>query len=417
MQVTVPIVFLLLVGWLWLAILSKLTTTRVLVLIAPMFIFGVLVKPLYLFWGSFGYLANTFSLAQYESGLLYEVAFFFLFSLGYIAFEAVIHKNDHPTLKSYLGERMLFDTTAFCVSLSLLGSFYVAGVELFAVNRTVGPSMAFPILRYIYPFFYFGQITLFPYVLHCLMKRKYDFRFLIGSALILVIFVVMNQRGMLVTFILFYIACLLINNSISLSRAVAYLSGFVLIVVNLKYFVFFLSGTENISFSFLERVFNGPDASQLQVWPIVFNYLNEYGPTYGATILASFLGVIPHTLRYAWEINTATDLLNGYYSFDDYYLKGFGFNGTLLHDLFMSFGWLSLLIAPLLGILFGRYTRWFRDNVRSARYVPALISFFLVGSILGSGFQTVHWYLVPMFYIVVSFMIFRLLSTYKLRLK
>lgn len=126
-------------------------------------------------------------------------------------------------------------------------------------------------------------------------------------------------------------------------------------------------------------------------WPVVFEYVERHGLSYGGTLLAIPTRFLPTRLRLAARVTTAGDRINVHHYGEAYAEKSFGMNVTLPNELVMAFGALGVALGVLPGLLMGIADRWLaRVRVLTPLGVFVVYACFAVG-FYGEPAASVQW--------------------------
>jgi hypothetical protein len=276
-----------------------------------------------------------------------------------------------------------------------MSAFLLVGYEGLASERTTSLSLLHPALRFLFPFILFGQLAGIALVIRGVIYRQY-LKLLWPLIFVVLSFVLTNQRGILVTGVLLGLALAIAFTRITKKRSFLYCFVLLFVTLNMKLVnTFIMSSGSGESFEFMSFI-DGPDGAQLQVWSILLSYLETHSHTLGGSMAAGVLGLVPHSLRILANIPSVTDILNMFYSPDEYLYFGFGFNGTLTHDAFLSFGWFGLFLSVPVAFVIARGIAIVKTSAERGSFFIAVITFFGLNTFMGSGFQVLHWYLVPL---------------------
>jgi len=151
--------------------------------------------------------------------------------------------------------------------------------------------------------------------------------------------------------------------------------------------------------SFLKRNFlYAPNFDTVDVWPIVLSYIADNGYKGGSTFLATPLRFFPLSLRLEYGLLTAVDELNAYRWGDVYWEKSFGFNVTLVQEVYFNFGLLGFVLLPLAGMVGAWLDRWLWTlSLLTTTRMYGVFAAFVVGIPTGEVGGVVQWALVYLF--------------------
>lgn len=114
--------------------------------------------------------------------------------------------------------------------------------------------------------------------------------------------------------------------------------------------------------SLMERIKNfflySANFDNVDVWPIAISSVEENGLLGGKTFLAIPARFLTTKIRQNLNLITAADYLNSYYWGSTYWNTSFGFNVTLPQELYLNFGWVSMVFGLIPGIIAALIDRW-----------------------------------------------------------
>ena len=365
--------------------------------------FSLLFKPMFFILGAeYELYADQFNVAYYFKGYLFEFIWLFLIVVMVNFFGKSSNDNKLTfSLKSYRDDTRAYYYWFILLLIAFALSAWLVGSQGLASQRTQSLSTLNPAMRYIYPVALFGQLAGFAIMIREVFYRQYR-KALFPLVLIILCFSLTNQRGVLLTGILLWLAYAVYFSRISRTKSFFVCFMLFFLAINLKVINTYIVGGSSDEILALVSFIDGPDGAQLQVWSILFTYLETNSHTFGSSLSSGLLGIIPHSIRVFINTPTVTDTLNMFYAPDQYLDLGFGFNGTLTHDLFLSFGWFGLLLAAPVAFLVSRAIARIKITAQRGAFLSSVIIFFAIGTFLGSGFQVLHWYIVPLMIYLLS---------------
>jgi hypothetical protein len=187
-------------------------------------------------------------------------------------------------------------------------------------------------------------------------------------------------------------------------------------------FVTQMIGTESL----MERIKNfflfSPNFDNVDVWPIAISSVEENGLLGGKTFLAIPARFLTTKMRQNLNLITASDYLNSCYWGNKYWDTSFGFNVTLPQELYLNFGWVSMIFGLIPGIITALIDRWLwqisKLNIINIYLVGAA---FFTGGFIGEIGGILQWFavllIIGMIIDYTSRIKFNLSYTYKLNRK
>lgn len=166
--------------------------------------------------------------------------------------------------------------------------------------------------------------------------------------------------------------------------------------------------------SLMERIKNfflySPNFDNVDVWPIAISSVEENGLLGGKTFLAIPARFLTTKMRQNLNLITAVDYLNSYYWGNKYWDTSFGFNVTLPQELYLNFGWVSMIFGLIPGIITALIDRWLwqisKLNIINIYLVGAA---FFTGGFIGEIGGILQWF--------AAFLIIGMIIDYTSRIK
>lgn len=371
------------------------------------FLYGVLLKPLVIILGgNFLLYQDMYSVSYYTIGYLFELCWFnIIYLTAFLSNRSArqisfTHKNHY--IKYAKQNTWSYRYWLLSLVVVVIAMYSLIGNQIFVENRTSSFSSIHPFMRYLFPFVLFGQITALALLFGMVVEKRIKPKILVIIASVLFAFFITNQRGILVTGILLSLGFLVVTNRIATLKAFLICGVTGILAIYLKLINSLIHGNMSEALGDLSLFLQGPDGVSLQVWSILLSYVEGNGHSNGVTLLNGILGLFPHTLRVALNFMTVTDVLNVYYDPVGYLENGFGFNGTLAHDAYLSFGWFGLCLGAPVGFYLGKFCSGIPKLLGRKQYLLLFTNGFLVMTILGSGLQVIHWFLIPYGFIILG---------------
>ena len=356
-------------------------------------------KPVFIFfYGTPVLYSNFFSLEAATKGMLFETLWLLIIvamvSVKVVRREKVvakrINKIDEKSLAMYL--------VALALSATLL--FGLLGSSFLAVNRSTSLAVMAPWTRYVYPFILFGQIVAIAYFAKSRVLKMGGLSTWLPIAALLFGFILINQRGIILSGIIYYFSILLITKRITYLKLLFGLPFLFALAAYAKVMNTFLQGGNILEDLFF--ILEGPDGVSLQIWSILYSYVEVNGYSHGTSLLSGLVGIIPASYRVELGLLNITDHLNLFYHADGYLNSGFGFNGSFTQDAFLSFGWFGLLLAFPIGYVVNRLLETSLSYLKSERFTELFLVLWFTSIFLVGGFQVLHWFLIPLSFLVLG---------------
>ncbi|SDG20404.1 hypothetical protein SAMN04244560_01951 [Thermoanaerobacter thermohydrosulfuricus] len=153
-----------------------------------------------------------------------------------------------------------------------------------------------------------------------------------------------------------------------------------------------------------------PNFDSIDVWPIAISSVEENGLLGGKTFLAIPARFLTTKMRQNLNLITAVDYLNSYYWGNKYWDTSFGFNVILPQELYLNFGWVSMIFGLIPGIITALIDRWLwqisKLNIIDIYLIGAA---FFTGGFIGEIGGILQWF--------VAFLIIGIIIDYTSRIK
>ena len=374
---------------------------------------ALVIRPVAIHWnGGSEIYSSVYDPSVYARGWLAAALFYLTWAIGYgwgsgFGHQELLVKSFQRSSNRFLLQSLFI---AVVISVFVGAMLAVAGTSFLIGNREGAIATVNPVLRYLYPFvMLLSALGGFYAIILMFIRRPF-----LGVALLVIFFFLtslVGQRGFLITFALGAAGVIYIFIKRTLRQRTVLLATVALIIsatalMREIIYTFMDLRPEKSESSAIQTYLRNPDGDYVEVWMVLLNYSGEHGQQLGRTILAAPATILPNDTRRSLGMLTGLDVLNNYYQPEAYWGLKFGFNVSLLQELFLNFGYYGLLLVPIAGYGCGRaVTRYYR-RVSSGADPGA--EFFLLFGIwtLSTSFAGLQWTLLSF----VIYVIFQLLS-------
>lgn len=342
------------------------------------------------------------SLSEYNFGLLIQLLFNAIFVVSYIFF---IRKLDvaRPVLRSYISTHsMLIPLTVGCISVLLI--HILSGGSWMATERSQTLTSVVPFGKFLFPIAAIPLMVMIPTTyIWAKSKKNRSIIAIAFGCITITLLTLLYQRG----FILIGIIVLfwLHERIRGLSYARVITTGTLLliglmIIRPLAKFIMLQGQVDFMSLMFSHGDHNafvsfflfGPNFDNIDVWPIILNFISDKGFLFGSTFISLISRFATPSLRQDYGLLSAVDQINAYHWGDLYWRNNFGFNVTLAQELFVNFGVASLLFAVLPAYASARLDRWLqRVSTLSLASLATVSAVFFTGGFVGELSGIIQW--------------------------
>lgn len=354
--------------------------------------------------------ADMFSWDLYLVGFLFNLLWFSLFLFGFrLSFFPLPIVYRVNTVRDIHLAKIGDSIGIFVILAGLAIMFSLVGLNFLSGIREGGLG-TLPQLRPIYPFVMLFGALLVARALFVLFVEK---RFAYGIFILFLGFIataIINQRGLVITFLLCLSVFFWRYNKKSLVFIILIIITFAVFI--LRKIIPFILGLnsdfkdENYSdtISYLSNVAKSPDGADLEVFVIAQNFVQKNGFLVGESIINFPFTLMSSDWRFEQKLFTGLDFLNDFYQSDIYWGLKYGFNVTSGQEMYLNFGFFGLVVATLAGFLVGRSLNKYEVSVSKGQdpiysFLPTFALINLLSSIAGFMWSVVFY----LIYLILSF--------------
>lgn len=125
-------------------------------------------------------------------------------------------------------------------------------------------------------------------------------------------------------------------------------------------------------------------------WPVVLRYVDENNILWGKSFIAIPARFLSTQFRIEHGVLTGSDLVNTFYYGAGYLKNSFGFNVTLVNELYLNFNILGLIMGVIPGVIMGFADRWL-SNVRDSSITSLFIVYIIFRGFTNELAVTIQW--------------------------